>query len=223
MTCAGGGWGSAESPPATGRRKKRQTQLGAEVYTATPAAGARPATPAPAPAPPPRAEAGRKRRDRRTRITSDPYVPPGKAAPTRSPRDTSLSNPVWPMEDPGPARATGQPAVVTSSEAARGRLRGWLVTFDWGSAGQSFAVRQGRTVVGSGAWCEAAVPDRSMASEHFTVTASEGACFVRDIGGGTTLNGKGISDEAVLSDGDQIAAAGTTFAFRTVPPVGAGT
>jgi hypothetical protein len=71
--------------------------------------------------------------------------------------------------------------------------------------------------VGRTEWSDFVVPEDShLSGVHFAVSADTRTGFVEDLGSGngTFVNGRAASDRTALSDGDEILAGQTRFAFR---------
>jgi pSer/pThr/pTyr-binding forkhead associated (FHA) protein len=99
--------------------------------------------------------------------------------------------------------ATTSPAVL--------QLRG-----DTGpSAGCTFVISQGVTVLGRDLACEIILTARNVSRRHACITCRQDHYFLEDLGSraGTLLNDVRLADSVRLHDGDRIGIGGSTFTF----------
>lgn len=126
------------------------------------------------------------------------------AADTLPPRSgDTVQEPVVPPERaPAPAE-TGAPVAQVVLEVQGGP-----------HAGRLLVLRPGRgAVVGRAAWVDLSLPlDQGLSGRHFALEWDAGQCRLRDLHStnGTRVNGQRVQD-AVLRNGDQVAAGQTAF------------
>ncbi len=111
------------------------------------------------------------------------------------------------------------------SSSGQGPLAGFLVTFSWDAGGLSFAIREGKTTVGSDPSCDAVVRnDRAMSGKHFAIMVRQGAVRVRDLEStnATHVDGQEVWSESLPAlHGSMIKAGDTVFTLVLIPKASA--
>lgn len=116
----------------------------------------------------------------------------------------------------GPAAPAGSRASGPTADASRPRIVGWMISYDHNATGQEYALRAGKTSVGSGRDNNVSLFfDRKVSERHATLLWRDGKCAVKDetSSNGTFVNGEdvGIGETCSLKNGDTVRFGNSTF------------
>ena len=135
-------------------------------------------------------------------LTPEPAAPPPPPPPPRP-------------EPPRPERRT----VVVGAEdlreslAPRGRLAGWLVTFDQSPDGRDFRLRVGSNRIGANPHCDVVIDDEAVSGSHAIIMCRDGQFVIKDdfSSNGTFVNESEVSASQTLRNYDQVRVGNTTL------------
>ena len=99
------------------------------------------------------------------------------------------------------------------------KLVGWVACFTWNSYGDSYVLRQGKTLIGSSPDSEIHIEDPLISASHAQFLYRGNKLRIRDnfSSNGTFVNDEDIEDEPrILLDGDEIRMGSTVFKLKLV-------
>jgi pSer/pThr/pTyr-binding forkhead associated (FHA) protein len=103
----------------------------------------------------------------------------------------------------GPARVT------------RGKIVGWLITYNRNPDGDDHRVYAGYNRLGANPVCDILIDDETVSGSHAIIVYREGRCLIKDdlSRNGTFVNGREITEAYPLQNYDQIRIGNTYLTF----------
>ncbi len=140
--------------------------------------------------------------------------------------------------DPADAEGAGRPTVQFEGNPAepdrtlvqyaagnpqggtgRGRLVGWLVSYDIDANGAAFALFEGRQTIGRDRSCDIWIEDPQLSQQHAIILYRNGRFIFEDqlSTNGSIVNGKETIGQIEIIHGDFLEMGRNTFVFVTIP------
>ena|GEM_PF-1161673 len=154
--------------------------------------------------------------------------PPAQAqAPTPAPAPLPpepLPHPAAPPQSQESTTGTGtdtdRRTIVMAEQVAparpeRGKIVGWLITYNRNPDGEDFRVYAGYNRLGANPVCDMVIEDETVSGSHAIIVYREGRCLIKDdlSRNGTYVNGREISEAHPLQNYDQIRIGNTYLTF----------
>jgi predicted component of type VI protein secretion system len=101
------------------------------------------------------------------------------------------------------------------ARAARGKIVGWLITYNRNPDGDDYRVYAGYNRLGANPVCDILIDDETVSGSHAIIVYRDGRCLIKDdlSRNGTFVNGREITEAHPLQNYDQIRIGNTYLTF----------
>jgi FHA domain len=153
------------------------------------------------------------------------------SAPTEAFAESIRTQPdMSPIIDSQKAAASAAAALLTSdgdrrsmtmdeenapARASKGKIVGWLITYNRNPDGEDFRIYAGYNRIGANPVCDIMIEDETVSGSHAIIVYRDGRCLIKDdlSRNGTFVNGREITEAHPLQNYDQIRLGNTYLTY----------
>ncbi|MBO0798147.1 MAG: FHA domain-containing protein [Blastocatellia bacterium] len=101
------------------------------------------------------------------------------------------------------------------ARASKGKIVGWLITYNRNPDGEDFRIYAGYNRIGANPVCDIMVDDETVSGSHAIIVYRDGRCLIKDdlSRNGTFVNGREITEAYPLQNYDQIRLGNTYLTY----------
>jgi FHA domain len=150
--------------------------------------------------------------------SADPFAEPVRTQPEMSPiidsQKSAASAAAALLTSDGDRRSVTMDE-DTAPRASKGKIVGWLITYNRNPDGEDFRIYAGYNRLGANPVCDIMIDDETVSGSHAIIVYRDGRCLIKDdlSRNGTFVNGREITEAHPLQNYDQIRLGNTYLTY----------